>query len=287
MGQNGENCISNGCLHTVHAGYKYCLQHLKDMTELAVEKIVINLVIDQLGVEANEVTRRARFIDDLGADSLDAVALAIEFGAAFDFDIPREDVEKIQGIRDAITYVTTRLLSQAEPRFIVSSDINVEAIRQKVEHNPENISRLLEPIVRSPLFQDYFSRLKLTTDNVEKVFRLVIRDNWIDHVTTAPDFDDSKKFLGVSVIFLCREVIYCFNLKAKTIAFTSFPLAQLRLSFQIHYSDDDEISEIEISGRLRDTDDATDTFTFETQEGVEGALTFLSKCLQSMEAVRE
>ena len=59
----------------------------------------------QLGVDENEVTPNARFIDDLGADSLDTVELVMRFEEEFGIEIPDEDAEKIQSVRDAYNYI--------------------------------------------------------------------------------------------------------------------------------------------------------------------------------------
>ena len=66
---------------------------------------VKKIVVEHLGVEADKVTEDASFIDDLGADSLDIVELVMAFEEAFDLDIPDEDAEKIQTVKDAVEYI--------------------------------------------------------------------------------------------------------------------------------------------------------------------------------------
>jgi acyl carrier protein len=63
------------------------------------------IIVDELGVDEAEVTENARFIEDLGADSLDLVELVMRFEEEFDIEIPDEDSEKIQSVRDAYAYV--------------------------------------------------------------------------------------------------------------------------------------------------------------------------------------
>jgi acyl carrier protein len=63
------------------------------------------IIVDELGVEETEVTENARFIEDLGADSLDLVQLVMKFEEEFGIEIPDEDQEKIQSVRDAYAYV--------------------------------------------------------------------------------------------------------------------------------------------------------------------------------------
>ena len=63
------------------------------------------IVIDKLGVEESKVNMDSKFIDDLGADSLDTVELIMEIEEQFEIDIPDEDAEKIQSVKDALDYM--------------------------------------------------------------------------------------------------------------------------------------------------------------------------------------
>ena len=75
------------------------------MPDQEIENKVKQIIVDELGVDENEVTPNARFIDDLGADSLDTVELVMRFEEEFGIEIPDEDAEKIQSVRDAYNYI--------------------------------------------------------------------------------------------------------------------------------------------------------------------------------------
>ena len=66
---------------------------------------VKEIIIEQLDVEADQVTEGASFIEDLGADSLDTVELVMALEENFDIEIPDEDAEKIKTVRDAVQYI--------------------------------------------------------------------------------------------------------------------------------------------------------------------------------------
>jgi acyl carrier protein len=70
-----------------------------------VEERVKAIIVEQLGVEENDVVPAAKFIEDLGADSLDTVELVMAFEEEFDIEIPDEDAEKITTVGDAIHYI--------------------------------------------------------------------------------------------------------------------------------------------------------------------------------------
>ncbi len=70
-----------------------------------IEEKVKECIVSQLGVNEDEVTPEASFIDDLGADSLDIVELVMAFEEKFEVTIPDEDVEKLRTVGDAVKYV--------------------------------------------------------------------------------------------------------------------------------------------------------------------------------------
>jgi acyl carrier protein len=72
---------------------------------MEIEEKVKNVIIEQLGVSADEVVPEASFVDDLGADSLDLVELVMVLEEEFSKEIPDEDAEKIQTVQDAINYI--------------------------------------------------------------------------------------------------------------------------------------------------------------------------------------
>jgi acyl carrier protein len=74
-----------------------------------VEEKVKKIVAENLGVEEDEVIPDAKFVDDLGADSLDTVELVMAFEEAFDIEIPDEDAEKILTVGKAIDYIKEKM----------------------------------------------------------------------------------------------------------------------------------------------------------------------------------
>jgi len=69
---------------------------------------VRSIIVEQLGLEPDEVKPGARFIEDLGADSLDIVELIMAFEEEFDLEIPDEDAEKITTVGEAVDYIKER-----------------------------------------------------------------------------------------------------------------------------------------------------------------------------------
>ena len=67
-----------------------------------------SIVADQLGVDEDQVSEDASFIDDLGADSLDTVELIMAFEEEFDVEIPDEDAQKIKTVKDVIEYIESK-----------------------------------------------------------------------------------------------------------------------------------------------------------------------------------
>ena len=76
---------------------------------MAVADKVKSIIVEQLGVDEEEVTPDASFVDDLGADSLDTVELVMAFEKEFDIDIPDEEAEKLRTVGDALKYLHEKL----------------------------------------------------------------------------------------------------------------------------------------------------------------------------------
>jgi acyl carrier protein len=72
---------------------------------MAIEERVKQIIVEQLGVNESEVTPQAKFVDDLGADSLDLVELVMALEEEYNMEISDEDAEKIQTVGDAIEYI--------------------------------------------------------------------------------------------------------------------------------------------------------------------------------------
>ena len=75
------------------------------MASTAVEEKIKQIIVEHLGIDEGEITPNASFMDDLGADSLDAVELVMAFEEAFDIDISDEAAEKIRAVKEAIDYI--------------------------------------------------------------------------------------------------------------------------------------------------------------------------------------
>ena len=75
------------------------------MSDNSIDEKVRSIIVDQLGVESDKVTADAKFIEDLGADSLDTVELVMAFEENFDIEVPDEEAEKLQSVADVVAYI--------------------------------------------------------------------------------------------------------------------------------------------------------------------------------------
>ena len=70
-----------------------------------IETQVKEIIVEQLGVDPEKVTTDAKFIEDLGADSLDTVELVMTFEEKFSVEVPDEDAEKLKSVADVVAYI--------------------------------------------------------------------------------------------------------------------------------------------------------------------------------------
>lgn len=75
----------------------------------SVEERVKKIIAEQLGVEEEDITPEASFVDDLGADSLDTVELVMAFEEEFGIEIPDDDAEKILNVQNAVDYIKEKI----------------------------------------------------------------------------------------------------------------------------------------------------------------------------------
>jgi acyl carrier protein len=75
------------------------------MSEKSIAEKVKDIIVEQLGVNPEQVTETASFIEDLGADSLDTVELVMAFEEEFSVEVPDEDAEKLQTVGNVIDYI--------------------------------------------------------------------------------------------------------------------------------------------------------------------------------------
>jgi acyl carrier protein len=78
------------------------------MSEKSTEERVKEIIVDQLGVSADQVTLEAKFVEDLGADSLDTVELVMALEEEFDVEVPDDEAEKLQAVKDVVTFISSK-----------------------------------------------------------------------------------------------------------------------------------------------------------------------------------
>ncbi|NLT69124.1 MAG: acyl carrier protein [Verrucomicrobiaceae bacterium] len=75
------------------------------MADASIEEKVKNIIVEQLGVSEEQVKPEAKFIEDLGADSLDTVELVMAFEEEFDITVPDEEAEKLTSVGEVVAYI--------------------------------------------------------------------------------------------------------------------------------------------------------------------------------------
>src|SRR6266699_214159 len=108
---------------------------------MAVADKVKSIIVEQLGVDEEEVTPDASFVDDLGADSLDTVELVMAFEEEFGIEIPDEDAEKITRVKEAVEYIESGGCHRDRPGVVARHWNRIElgrALPRMQRHRPHH-----------------------------------------------------------------------------------------------------------------------------------------------------
>ena len=81
---------------------------------MSIEEKVKKIIMRQLKVREGEITDKAHFVQDLGAESIDSIELVVAFEAEFDIEIPPEEAERIQTVGEAVKYIENKLKKMKE-----------------------------------------------------------------------------------------------------------------------------------------------------------------------------
>jgi acyl carrier protein len=276
--------------------YDFCEHHLWLLTRGNVKKRVVDIVVDELNCGRDEVVEGARFVEDLGADSLDKVELVMGMEDAFDFFIPDKKADELLSVGQLIEHVTDVLLAKHTPMPYADKAV-AEAADARARRSQQS-ERSRNHIVRSDLFLRYYELLGLAPERVEWLYRRTVRDERIYQVTPIPD-SSGGRLNGVDVLLLGRNRIYHFDLRHDFLGFEWASLDDLTLTYEISLGEGGGATKVVVRSSSRDSlggrraavrrgrgreaskgwqslRDAT--FEFEGDE-VEGAMEFLSRFL--------
>src|SRR6266699_2377583 len=123
---------------------------------MAVADKVKSIIVEQLGVDEEEVTPDASFVDDLGADSLDTVELVMAFEEEFGIEIPDEDAEKITRVKEAVDYIEAQVKGFDPLAFIDKKDI-------------KKMDLFIQYAIAAAQFAMDDSKLEITADNAPNI----------------------------------------------------------------------------------------------------------------------
>lgn len=260
-------------------------------------KRVTGIILDTIYSDASEVNEGARFVDDLGADSLETVALIMDIEESFNLNIPDGKAETLQSVRQVVDHVTDVLLANDTP--LLHPDKGVTEAAERRTRRTLETERIKNQILRSELFRHYYELLGLAPERVEWLYRRTLRNERVYKVTPIPDPDKSGGIKGVNILFLGRDRIYHFDLRPDFLGFEWASLNDIILTYEISLDERGEVSKVVVNSNSRDAlgtsrpgagrgkkrkeskmrESLRDaTFMFEGEE-IEGAMDFLNRFL--------
>lgn len=282
------------CRNAALEGQAFCRYHLGPLTlENACER-VIEFTSDEMGFYFEEVSEQSR-LEDLYVDSLGIVEITMRLEEELGLEIPDEEVDNLQSVGDLVNFVTAHLLKEGlGPTIKAASEEGRKGDRTE---------RRLKRIARSEQFREYYEALDLDEEEMERLFRAVIGNGRIYHVTPAIVYRDEEKKEAwcVHLFLLGRRDLFYFKLMSEQVKFEWSALKDLRLTYEVALGGDGKISKIRVMSSLAaslhdpsypvagttevrcDSEESLHNlaFTFEGKE-INGALRFLGKFLNNL-----
>lgn len=239
------------CRDTAAFGYEFCEHHLWALTRENVKAAATELISRELRREHAEVTDGARFIEDLGADSLDTSSMVMAIEEVFGFNVPDHKADTLLTVGQAVEHVMDVLQANNTPMPYPDKGIVEAADRRALKSRQSE--RIQNQILRSELFRRYYELLGLEPERVEWLYRRTVRDERVYQVTSIPDTDGAGGRLnGVNVLFLGKDRIYHFDLRPDFLGFEWAALSDLMLTYEIHLGPEGEVSKVVVQTSSRD-----------------------------------
>jgi acyl carrier protein len=286
------------CPNPAAAGYEYCHYHLGPPTPENARDWVFAFICYEVGEDPVYVSEQSRLIDDLGADSIDAVEIIMLLEENLSVQISDEESEGLQSVGDFVNCVTKYVGKASAVTLPTAPSIDIEA------RNDKYAERILNRTIQSEMFRSYYEALELDEEEVVRLFRQVMGNRFIYNVTPAVVYKDEEKQEPecVHLFLLGRHNLFYFKLLNRSVKFEWSALKDLRLTYEVSLDDNKKISMISVTSSLAvDPHDAnrhdTDSpeamcdsevnlhnvsFDFVGKE-IEGALKFLDKYLTNLE----
>lgn len=270
------------CQNKIIAGYKYCQEHLELLTRIHTKTALYNCISEQLCLDITLIEDSSHIMDNLGADSLEVVGLIMALEEAFDLEISDEEAEKLSKVIDAYNFIYISLLKKK--KYLQSPISDIIKAYEAIKNRLSSVKREVKTILKSDLFIDYMSRLNLQSESVFSLICNVVRNNWIEHVTTVPNISKDNKLLGAHIIFLTKRYIFYFYIKHNNIEFRSLKINEF--SLHSHYKYDKEGSLLVVLIKFyyqRHGDKKNLSFEFTSKTGISAAEIFMNKYLTFLE----
>jgi acyl carrier protein len=282
------------CRNRALAGHTFCEYHYGPLTPENARSRVIEFVSDEMGLDFEEVFEETRIEDE--GDSLLVVEVIVRLEEEFDILIPDQEADRLQSVRDFVNYVTN-YLQEKKPTTHSAATLSYGK-----EREDQHTERILNRVILSKLFCQYYEVLELDEGEIVRLFRQVIGNRRIYHVTPVIAYKDEEKqeLECIHLFLLGKHNLFYFRLSSRSVKFEWTSLKDLRLTYKVSLNDKKKISLITVESlsEARPSDKsrhAVDNekldseenlhnvaFDFEGDE-IDGALEFLNKYLANLE----
>ncbi len=284
--EGDRRCADPTCNEPSHGALRYCHAHLIARTITSCETMV-RIAAMEVFVATEAEVDQARMLRDLAKqDSLTAVELLTTLEALTDTDISEDDLSVTYSAREYAQRLSEILIERQ--LFKPDPNLNVAAAHLRATQSAENALRQVRTIINSALFKDYMRSLGYTRRTLQEILTVAIGRIHINHVFTVPSFVNDK-LEHVQVFILTKVSLVYIRLEASETLVQSWPKSEVSVKYCLYHSDPSTtsepdkltISKILVQFILGTADADQKTFEFWNEEGINGALSFYEKLMQT------
>jgi len=277
-----KECINNNCNQESILDFKYCANHIKEVTKVAIKLMLID-IIEYFGVEFETLNIYSSNVKaELAIDSLDEVDLIMRIDEIiFEQNMPEEFWDTLEPSENSIHELIEKVYLKCLDLNKFHTPDNIGKAKQKLASldKPKTI-RKISKILSDPIYDEVLKIQGIHKNQFHETLKHTLKNRIINYSTAIPSMEE-KKIISLDVFILSETSVFMYSIQKKQLNIRILKQKDLDLEFDYLYDSKGKIVTIILYFRLKKyVSEDHRTFTFKNEEGITKSLIFLSKFLK-------